>query len=116
MTPETLAKLDEAFALGCTDSEACLMADISPATLYSWQNTYPEFLERKNALKETPFLMARKTIIGSLDNPQYAFEFMKRKKKDEFSDRSELTGKDGEALNVSILNYADNNSTPIFPA
>jgi hypothetical protein len=36
--------------------------------------------------------LARQTIIKSLDQPEYAFEYMKRKKKDEFSERSEILG------------------------
>jgi len=113
MTQETIDKLEYIFAMGGTDKEACSYANISHQTLYNYQNAYPEFVERKEHLKEKPFIKARTTIVDSLDQPQYALEFMKRKKKDEFSDRSELTGKDGEALNVSVLNYADHNTPPV---
>jgi len=112
-TPETIDKLEAVFLIGGTDLEACLYANVSKSAFYNYQIKNPDFVDRKEMLKETPFLKARKTIVESLNNPQYAFEYMKRKKKDEFSDRSELTGKDGEALNVSVLNYADHNSTPI---
>ncbi len=112
-TPEIIDKLEAVFLIGGTDLEACLYANVGKSALYNYQQKNPDFVDRKEMLKETPFLKARKTIVESLNNPQYAFEYMKRKKKDEFSDRSELTGKDGEALNVSILNYADNHSTPI---
>jgi len=42
-----LQKLEEAFAMGCTDLEACLYADISSSTLYNYQKAHPDFLERK---------------------------------------------------------------------
>ena len=99
MTPETVNKLEQAFLIGCTDQEACFFANISKQTLYDYQAKFPEFVDRKEQLKEAVFYDARNTIAKSVkENPQYAFEFMKRKKKDEFSERSELTGKDGTPI------------------
>lgn len=92
MTDEVLQKLEEIFLIGGTDTEACLYADISPATLYNYQKEHPEFLERKDSLKETPFLKARRTIIKSLDDPNHAFKFMERKKKNEFGPGLEISG------------------------
>lgn len=100
MTEEIVAKLEEAFAWGCSDIEACLWADIAPATLYKYQEKNPEFAERKAELKETPVLLARKSVVGGLARDrELALKFLERKKKDEFSLRSELTGKDGQDLN-----------------
>ena len=99
MTPETLRKLEEAFALGCTDLEACTYADISKSTLYDYQQEHPEFVERKELLKENPILLARKSVVEALANdPDLSLRYLERKKKDEFSPRSELTGKDGKEL------------------
>lgn len=104
MTPEVIAKLEEAFAWGCTDPEACLWADIAPATLYNYQEKKPEFLERKNQLKEKPVLLARKTVVDQMQKDgKLAMDYLARKKKDEFSVRSELTGKDGKDLPTPIL-------------
>ncbi len=36
-TKETLQKLEEAFAMDCTDEEACFYANIAPASLYNYQ-------------------------------------------------------------------------------
>lgn len=93
MTEETLNKLQEVFALGGTDTEACMYADISPRTLYKYQEENPEFIQRKESLKEKPFLKARQTIIKSLDDPNHAFKYMERKKKQEFGANVEITGK-----------------------
>jgi hypothetical protein len=102
MTDETVSKLEEVFALGGTDEEACFFANISRQTLYDYQNKYPEFIDRKEQLKQNPFLKARRTIVESLDKPIHAFEYMKRKKKDEFSDRVEHTGAEGSDLVLNI--------------
>lgn len=98
MTPETVKRLEDAFALGCTDEEACLYADIGTSTLYNFQNSCPDFVERKNELKQRPFLKARQTILKNLDNPEMAKWYMERKKKNEFAQRTENTGADGKDL------------------
>lgn len=66
MTESVLNKLEEVFALGGTDIEACGYADISTGTLYKYQEEFPDFIERKRFLKEKPVLLARKTIMDSL--------------------------------------------------
>ncbi len=98
ITAEVIRKLEEAFSLGCTDLEACLYADISKTALYEYQKDNSNFAERKEKLKEAPILLARKTIINSLNNPLSAQWYLERKKKDEFSTRSELVGKDNKDL------------------
>jgi len=98
MTTETVNKLEEVFAIGGTDEEACFYADISKQTLYNYQEKHPEFVDRKEALKERPILKARQTIVKALDQPQQAQWFLERKRKNEFAQRNELTGKDGEKL------------------
>jgi len=92
MTEITVKKLEEAFALGCTDLEACLMADITKKTLYNYQDANPEFVHRKEMLKETPILAARKSVFkGFAEDSNLALKYLERKKKSEFSLRSEST-------------------------
>jgi hypothetical protein len=86
MTPLVLSKLEEAFALGCTDLEACFFAELGAATLYKYQDKHPEFVERKEALKLSPVLKARRSVIsGFEESPELALKYLERKKKDEFS-------------------------------
>lgn len=96
----TLQKLEAAFSLGATDSEACFQAGISPATLYNYQNENPGYLERKKQLKERMILKARMVIADALNNSdkEVAKWYLERKAKNEFSARQELTGADGENL------------------
>ena len=90
MTPEVIAKLEEAFSWGCTDIEACLWADIAEKTLYLYQEKHPEFIQRKNALKETPVLLARKSVVMKLGrDPRLSMDYLSRKRKDEFSTKTE---------------------------
>lgn len=99
MTDEVLAMLVEAFKYGATDEEACAYADIAESTLYKYQVKHPEFTERKAQLKELPIFTARKSVVDRLPkDAKLAMDYLSRKRKDEFSQRSELTGKDGEAL------------------
>lgn len=103
MTDETIRKLEEAFALGCTDGEACYYADIAKSTLYLYQSENPKFLERKEALKERPILLARQELIKGLKgSPELALKYLERKLKAEFSLRTELTGEGGQALQFTI--------------
>lgn len=100
MTEDTLSKLKEAFLMGCTDTEACLFAnDISPATLYKYQEENPVFSELKAQWKQNPIVKARTSVLkGIAKNPQLALSFLERKLKNEFSLRQEVTGKDGKDL------------------
>lgn len=103
MTDDVLRKLEEVFALGGTDTEACFYADISTTALYEYQEKTPGFTERKASLKERPVLKARQTLVKSLDQPEHAKWYLERKRKNEFSSRQEITGDNGEALNITWL-------------
>jgi hypothetical protein len=96
MTPEVIQKLEQAFSLDCTDAEACMFANISPSKLYEYQVDYPEFLERKRALKEKPVLAARSSVVRHMEEDgSLALKYLERKKKEEFSPRQEVSGAEG---------------------
>ena len=108
ITPEIISKLEEVFSIGGSDEEACFYADIGKTTLYNYQQEHPEFVERKEALKERPVLKARQTVVKALENPQHAQWFLSRKRKKEFSERIEQTGADGEKIApLVVVNYGD---------
>ncbi len=60
MIEKVIAKLEQAFLMGCTDEKACLYAGIVPSTLYRYQEDNPEFSERKTVLKTNPVMVDRK--------------------------------------------------------
>jgi len=101
LTEDTIRKLEEAFSIDASVKEACYYADISTDTFYRWIKEYPKLSYKLERLREKPVLKARQTVVKSLDNPDYAFKYLERKKKDEFSPRQELTGKDGEPIKTS---------------
>ena len=68
VTDAVLLKLEEAFAIGCTDVEACLFAGIWPSVLYRYQENNPEFQERKATLKTNPVLKARSVVLAAVES------------------------------------------------
>lgn len=83
MTDDVILKLEEVFALGGTDKEATFYAGISMSTLYKYQEENPDFVERKEALKESPVLLARRTVVASLkDDTNSAWRMVERKDPD----------------------------------
>ena len=97
LTPETVKKLEEAFAIDSTVEEACFYADISRQTYYQWIKAHPKLADRFEALRENPILKARQTIAKSLDDPNIARWYLEKKKRKEFGNSLDLTS-DGEKL------------------
>lgn len=98
LTPEVVKKLEEAFAMDCPVSEACLYAGISRTTYYEWIKLNPELANRFEELRDKPVLKARSTIVQGLDNVGTAQWYIERKRKAEFTSRQEHTGADGAPL------------------
>jgi hypothetical protein len=97
--------LNEAFALGCSDLEACLYADISKAAFYAYQSKHPEFLDRKEILKNRPVLQARNSVIQAMRNDgNLALKYLERKMKAEFSTQQQIDHTtNGKDLPMPIL-------------
>lgn len=109
MTPEVISKLEEAFSIGATDQEAAFFAGIGLATLYKYQKENPEYVERKEGLKDMLKFAARKNLaeqIGEKKSGFYSSWYLERKAKSEFSERTELTGPEGKELPTPIYGGA----------
>ena len=98
MTPETIAKLEQAFAIDATVEEACSYAEISRDAFYDYLKKEPTFSDRIEDLRNRPILKARQTIVKNLEQPEGAKWYLERKRKNEFAQRQEFTGKDGADL------------------
>lgn len=106
MTDEVIGKLEEAFAFGCTDLEACRFAGINPDTLYVYCKKTPAFSERKSLLKLDPVLKAKKTLFDSLDDIKVAQWYLERKCKEDFNTKVEQKSPEeipASALQVEIV-------------
>jgi len=113
-----LQKLEYAFVHGLTDKQACLYADIAPSTLYNYQNAHPEFVERKETLKDAVTMRAKLNVAakineGDIDQSNW---WLERRAKDEFSTRSEhinanidATAKLSDEERVKILSILNAN-------
>lgn len=98
-TDPVVRKLEEVFALDGTVEEACFYAGISRETYYVHIKEKPELADRFEALRLNPVLKARQTVVKRLaDNYQNAMDYLARKRKGEFTARSEVTGADGQPL------------------
>lgn len=113
MTPEVVAKLEHGFAMGFSDVEASLYANISKDSLYDYCKKYPEFSHRKEELKNHPKLLAKTNLYNALKENSKIEDskwYLERKDK-EFKPKSEqdLTtlGKEIKAINY-ILPNGDN--------
>ncbi len=63
---DVLRKLTEGFALGLTDAEACLYADVGTTAFYSYCAENPEFSEKKEILKGKPLMHARANVAKAV--------------------------------------------------
>ncbi len=104
MTQDIIYKLEEAFIIGASDKEACLVANISMSTLYKYCQEFPEFSERKEELKDTPKYKARFNVSKAINegDKQLSQWYLERKVKDEFAQRTEQTGDKGKDISVVV--------------
>lgn len=86
MTKDTLQKLESAFLFGFSDREACLYAEIAPATLYKYCKENTGFSERKELLKEQPKMRAKIKVVQAIEkgDTKMARWYLERKDKEEF--------------------------------
>lgn len=114
MDDVTVKKLEEAFSMDCSVEEACLLANISKQTYYNWVSSFPDMKERFDVLRQYPILKARKAAIEKLDESyQNAMDYLSRKRKDEFSTKSE-SKVDGN-IKYEIVSYEDINPIQLEP-
>ena len=89
---EVIRKLETAWALDCTDSEAASFADISKASLCEFLQRHPDISERKSRLKEKPVLSARNALHKAINNgnAELALKYLERKCRSEFAMKHEV--------------------------
>jgi hypothetical protein len=104
MTEETIQKLEYAFMRGLTDLEACLYANISKSTLYNYCEENPEFMERKEELKQHPTAKARLNVTEAIENGNEDLSkwWLERKAKSEFSTKQEVSAEVDNKIEIKI--------------
>lgn len=115
-TEHIIGKIEEIAALDGTIEEMASFADINKNTLYSYIQDHPEFSQRIQHLREWPVLVARRSVVNSLKDPDRAFRYLERKKKDEFSQRTESQGTMiHEIRQITGMKIIKENETPNLP-
>ena len=91
--PTIKAKLEQAFAIGCTDEEACIVAGISKGTLYGYIEQDPDFHERKEELKQFPVIKAKHSVVSRLRKDVATSKWDLERKTKEFKppDKAQVT-------------------------
>lgn len=106
MTPETIDKLRQAFLIGATKEEAARYAGISKVTLYNYIEKVPEFVNDIQGWQDEPILKAKTMVVRNLDKDiKNAQWYLERKKKDEFSPRTELGGTESNPIRMMIEKF-----------
>lgn len=90
---EKETKLRQAFSIGCTVDEALCYAEMRKTEWQSFLDLNPDFLHEIEQMQLKPLVKARMAAVKNLDDPKNAQWYLERKKKDEFSLRSETTVK-----------------------
>ncbi len=111
MDENTLQLLEGYFADGASDKLACFLANISESTLYNYQNDNPEFLERKEFLKDQVKFQARKNIREKIkaEDIDVSKWYLERRDKS-FKPKSDITT-DDEPLPILIKFINGTNDT-----
>ncbi len=109
MTEGVIRILEDCFAIGCSDTIACIRAGIVPSTLYKYCDENPEFSERKELLKEMPKYKALRTVDREIEiDGNLAFKYLERKMKDEFAPQNKhdvnLGTQENNCIQVEFVN------------
>lgn len=105
MTKDVVKKLEYAFSRGLNIVEACLYADISTPTFYSYANQHDGFLSRCEELRKKVSMQAKLNLAEKIDEgDEYNSRWYLEKTSDEFNPKTkqEVTGKDGGAITVAF--------------
>lgn len=90
LNTDTVNRLHEAFLMGLTVTQAVIYAGIARDTYYDWVKKFPALSARMEKAKLNPFLVAKKTIMDNMGNPDVAKWWLERKSPDEFSTKQEV--------------------------
>jgi len=102
----TIKKLEDAYSNDATDEQACFLANISKQTLYNYQKEHPEFIDRKQALKNQIKYIAKRKILEAIekeDKPDTAKWYLEKKDKS-FKPKQDITS-DDEAITPILVQF-----------
>lgn len=104
-----LPKLVEAFKKDATREEACRKAKIGTTTFERYMKDDEEFRGQIEDAQDYALEMAKEGVVNHLEkkrDPDFALRFLERRQRARYALRSEITGEDGNAVEVDILGEA----------
>lgn len=104
---ETVHKLEQAFAIGCTVEEACSVSGVSRSAYYKKLEDDGQFMDRMERAKLFMIIQARHTVCNAIraGDIKTSLWYLERKRKDEFSLKSETTS--AQCLELDNYTNAD---------
>jgi len=99
---EVIEILKPYFKMGCNVTKACSYAGIPRTTVQTWIEGDDVLRLKVENWQNEPNHKARSNWIAKIAEGDYpsSLEWLKRKEKDEFSDRQEFTGADGKEISL----------------
>lgn len=90
---------------GCSMHESALQCELSYSSLKEKCKRDPKYLARIEKAQEVPIVLARKAWMKKIEEWDYiaSRDYLRAKRKAEFSERVEQTWADGESLNKDIV-------------
>jgi hypothetical protein len=105
---EYLTNLKPYLEVGCSLHEACINAIIPYTTVVDYMKNDEEIRKKIERMQNQPLYIARKSVVDGMKlDGDLALKYLERKKKDEFSPRSELDANIAVNPIKSLLNTLD---------
>jgi hypothetical protein len=105
---ETVEAILQALRDGNTRKDSCSVAGISEETFSQWRKRYPEFLDSIEKAEGKAAFHAVNVVRSAMDSGvwQAAAWWLERRRKQDWSLRTETVGADGSPLEI-VIRYAD---------
>lgn len=105
---DVISKCQEVWAVGGTDAEASMYANITSASLSRFLQVNPEIAELRDRLQEKPILLARRSVMSQMRHDgNLALKYLERKKNKEFSVKQEIEQKDVPTINITLGEHGE---------
>lgn len=93
LTPEVVAKLKQAFAIGATVEQACYYAEIHKATYYRWIEKNPVLSDEFDHMRQRLPLKAKQNIANAIETGNSiadSWRLLERTESDQYGEKMQL--------------------------
>lgn len=92
LTDENRVKLKEAAALDASVEEMAYYCNVTRQTIHNWLKEDKDLFDEIERLRQKPILAARQAMVNkSIESYGNASDYLKRKRKKEFGDNTQVT-------------------------